>query len=148
MVETPQTPGPAGLDDGPSGSTEVLSCPDSVSHDPPSGHYLDAIFESIRAFAQELEASRRWLSRAEQTENQAWRLSFLRQARAAYERTPVRLEAVVDRLAALGSADSLPAPLDRIQENLATMRADLEAHAERLLRLEAREAEAAPVGRA
>jgi hypothetical protein len=129
-------------------TAEVLSCPDSVSHDPPSGHYLDAIFESIRAFAEELAASRRWLQRAEQTENQAWRLSFLREARAAYERTPVRLRVVEGRLAALGSADSLPAPLDRIHENLTTMRADLEAHAERLLRLEAREAEVAPIGRA
>lgn len=137
-----------GRDGRPFGSAAVLSSPGSVSQDPPSGHYLDAIFESIRAFAQELEGSRRWLVRAEQTENQAWRLSFLRQARAAYERTPARLEAVVARLAALGSADSLPAPLDRIHENLATMRADLDAHAERLLRLEAREAEAAPVGQA
>jgi hypothetical protein len=127
---------------------EVLSFTDSVSHDPPSGHYLDAIFESIRAFAQELEASRRWLLRAEQTENQAWRLSFLREARAAYERTLVRLEVVKGRLAALGSADTLPAPLDRIHGNLVTMRTDLDAHAERLLKLEAREAEAAPVGRA
>jgi hypothetical protein len=120
-------------DDGPSSADGVLSCPDSVSHDPPSGHYLDAIFEAIRAFAQELEASR---------------LSFLRAARAAYERTEGRLEAVVARLAALGSADSLPAPLDRIHENLATMRADLDTHAERLRRHEAREAEARPVGRA
>jgi hypothetical protein len=135
-------------DDGPSSADGVLSCPDSVSHDPPSGHYLDAIFEAIRAFAQELEASRRWLLRAEQTDNQAWRLSFLRAARAAYERTEGRLEAVVARLAALGSADSLPAPLDRIHENLATMRADLDTHAERLRRHEAREAEARPVGRA
>ena len=135
-------------DGAPSRATEVLSFTDSVSHDPPSGHYLDAIFESIRAFAQELEASRRWLQRAEQTENQAWRLSFLREARAAYERTLARLGGVADRLDALGSADSLPPPLDRIHGNLATMRTDLDAHAERLLRIEAREAETAPVGRA
>ena len=121
-----------------------------MSQEPPSGgYYLDAIFTSIRAFAQELEASRRWLARAEATENQAWRLSFLRAAREAYERTPARLAAVAERLAALGSVDSLPAPLDRIHENLATMRADLADHEARLLRTEAREAQAAaPIGRA
>jgi hypothetical protein len=123
-----------------------------VSQDPTTttgGYYLDAIFSSIRTFAQELDASRRWLQRAEQTENQAWRLSFLRAARVAYERAPTHLAAVGERLSALGSADSLPAPLDRIHQNLAAMRADLTAHAERLVRLEAREAQAAaPIGRA
>jgi hypothetical protein len=121
-----------------------------VSHDPISaGDYLDAIFSSIRAFAKELDASRRWLTRAEQTENQAWRLSFLREARAAYERTPARLAALVDRLAALGPCDALPAPLDRLPQNLTTMRSDLAVHEERLLLLEAREAQAgAPIGRA
>ena len=120
-----------------------------MSQEPPSGpYYLDAIFTAIRAFAKELEASRSWLQRAEQTENQAWRLSFLREARAAYERTRPRLDQVAARLAALGPASSLPAPLDRIHHNLAAMRADLTAQADRLVRLEAREAEAAPVGRA
>ncbi len=121
-----------------------------MSHDPISaGDYLDAIFTSIRAFAKELDASRRWLSRAEQTENQAWRLSFLREARAAYERAPARLAALVERLSALGSSDSLPAPLDRLPQNLVTMRCDLAVHEERLVRLEAREAQAGePIGRA
>jgi hypothetical protein len=120
-----------------------------VTTDPPSGpYYLDAIFANIRAFAQELEASRRWLGRAEQTENQAWRLSFLREARAGYERTRPRLDAVVARVMALGPAESLPPPLDRIHHNVAAMRADLKEHGEKILRQEAREAEAAPVGRA
>jgi hypothetical protein len=120
-----------------------------VSQEPPSGpYYLDAIFASIRAFAHELETSRRWLGRAEQTENQAWRLSFLREARAAYERSRPRLDAVASRLAALGPAHTIPAPLDRIHHNLAAMRADLAALAERLVGLEAREAQTAPVGRA
>jgi hypothetical protein len=121
-----------------------------VSHDPTSsGYYLDAIFAAIRAFAQELEASRRWLGRAEQTENQTWRLSFLREARAAYERVPARLATVVDQLSALGPADALPAPLDRVHQNLTAMRRDLLAQGERLVRLEAREAQAAaPIGRA
>ena len=124
--------------------------PVPVSQAPPSGgYYLDAIFVAIRSFAQELEASRRWLERAEQTENQAWRLSFLREARATYERTPARLAAVAARLAALGAVDSLPAPLDHIHENVATMQADLASHEARLLSLEAREAQAAPpLGRA
>lgn len=120
-----------------------------MSQDPPSDpYYLDAIFAAIRAFAKELEASRVWLGRAERTENQAWRLAFLREARAAYERTLSRLDQVADRLAALGSPGSLPPPLDRVHHNLAAMRADQAAQAERLLRLEEREAETAPVGRA
>lgn len=117
--------------------------------DPPSGpYYLDAIFASIRAFAQELEAARKWLGRAEQTENQAWRLSFLREARAGYERTRARLDAVVARVTALGPADTLPPPIDRIHHNIATMRADLSELAERQLRLETREAQTAPIGKA
>jgi hypothetical protein len=144
-----ETPAPSGRDGRGAGRCRVLRFTGAVTRDPACERdYLDAIFASIRAFSQELDAARRWLGRAEQTENQAWRLSFLREARAAYERTLVRLEVVADRLGALGSADSLPAPLDRIHENLVTMRTDLDAHAERLLRLEAREAEAAPVGRA
>ena len=123
--------------------------PGAVSKEPASGAaYLDAIFTSIRAFTQELEAAKRWLGRAEQTENQVWRLSFLREARAAYERASRRLDAIAAKLAALGQPDALPAPLDRIPENVATMRADLAAHAERLVRREAREAEATPLGRA
>ncbi len=121
-----------------------------MSHEPVfGGDYLDAIFAAIRAFAQELDASRRWLSRAEQTENQAWRLSFLHEARATCERTPALLAALVDRLAALGSGEALPAPLDRLPHSLAVMRRDLSAHEERLSELEAKEAEGgAPVGRA
>jgi hypothetical protein len=122
---------------------------ESVTHDPPSGpYYLDAIFGSVRAFAQEIEASKRWLSRAEQTQNQAWRLSFLREARAACDRTRRTLETATRRLGALGPAEALPPPLDRMQANLTAMRTDLATQTERLVRLEAREAEGAPVGRA
>jgi hypothetical protein len=114
-----------------------------------SAGYLDAIFVSIRAFSQELEASRKWLGRAEQTENQAWRLSFLRAARASFERTPGRLAAILEHLTALGSMDTLPAPLDRIRDNVATMRAEVAAQGERLRTLEANEARAAaPIGQA
>lgn len=107
--------------------------------------YLDAIFSAIRAFAHEIEASKRWLARAEQTKSRAWRLSFLREARAALERAPAQLAKVDERLAALGPIDSLPAPLDRIHGNLATMRADLGALHERL---QAAEAKAEPLGQA
>jgi hypothetical protein len=119
-----------------------------VSQGPQVVGYLDALFAAIRAFAQELEASKRWLGRAEQTESQPWRLSFLRAARAAFERAPSRLAAVAEQLAALGPAETLPAPLDRVHRNLGAMRADLAAHGERLYRVEAKEAERAPVGRA
>ena len=114
-----------------------------------SAGYLDAIFVSIRAFSQELDASRKWLARVEQTENQAWRLSFLREARASFERTPARLAAILEQLGALGSVETLPAPLDRLRDNVATMRADVAAQGERLRALEAREAQAAaPIGQA
>ena len=114
-----------------------------------SAGYLDAIFVSIRAFAQELEASRAWLARVEQTENQVWRLSFLREARASFERAPARLAEIVEQLGALGSAETLPAPLDRLRDNVAKMRADVAAHGERLRALEAKEAQAAaPIGQA
>ena len=120
-----------------------------MTHDPPSGpYYLDAIFASIRSFAQDLEASKRWLGRAEQTENQAWRLSFFREATGALERTRRTLEGVTRRVAALGTEESLPPPLDRIHDNLAAMRTDLAAQAERLGRLETRVVEAPPLGRA
>ena len=121
-----------------------------MSHEPfLSGDYLDAIFATIRSFAQELDASRRWLTRAEQTENQAWRLSFLHEARATCERAPALLAALVDRLGALGSGEALPAPLDRLPGRLAVMRRDLHAHEERLAKVEAKVAEGAePIGRA
>jgi hypothetical protein len=119
-----------------------------VSQGPQVVGYLDALFAAIRAFAQELDASRRWLGRAEQTESQAWRLSFLRASRAAFERAPARLAAVADQLAALGPAESLPAPLDRVHRNLSAMRADLVAQGERLRSFEAKEAQGAPIGQA
>jgi len=114
-----------------------------------SAGYLDAIFVAIRAFSQELESSRKWLARVEQTENQAWRFTFLREARASFERTPGRLAAILEQLAALGSVETLPPPLDRIRDNVTTMRADVAAHGERLRALEAKEARAAaPIGQA
>jgi hypothetical protein len=127
----------------------VLRSIDAVSQPPSAPDYLDAIFAALRAFGQELEASRRWLGRAEQTENQAWRLSFLRAARASYERSPALLATVGERLGALGPAERMPPPFDRIHRNLTAMHLELDAQGERLTRLEAREAQgAAPVGRA
>jgi hypothetical protein len=127
----------------------VLESRENVTRDPPSGpYYLDAIFASIRTFAQDMETCKRWLGRAEQTENQVWRLSFLREARAAEGRTRRTLEAVQRRVAGLGAPEALPAPLDRMHVNLAAMRTDLAEQAERLGRLETREIEAPPVGRA
>jgi hypothetical protein len=59
-----------------------------VTRDPPPGpYYLDAIFASIRSFAQEIEGGRRWLARADATEHVGWKLTFLREARGALERT-------------------------------------------------------------
>jgi hypothetical protein len=127
----------------------VLRSPDAVSHEPSTPDYLDAIFAALRAFGQELEASRRWLGRAEQTENQVWRLSFLRAARASYERSPALLAAVGERLGALGPVERMPPPFDRIHRNLTTMHGELAAQGERLSKLEAREAQGgAPLGQA
>lgn len=99
--------------------------------------YLDAIFAAIRAFARDLEAAKRWLACADRTDNRAFRLSFLQQARAALSRASEDLAAVAARLGALGPAGSLPAPLDRIEGNLSAMRRDLSALAERLAEAEA-----------
>ncbi|MFT3765545.1 MAG: hypothetical protein QM820_08530 [Minicystis sp.] len=95
-----------------------------MEQDPTTADYLDAIFASIRTFAQEMETSKRWLLRAERTASPSWRLTFLREARAALERAPQRLAAVSERLAALGPPEALPPPLDRVHGNLATMRTD------------------------
>jgi hypothetical protein len=121
----------------------------TVTPDPPSGpYYLDAIFSRVRAFAQEIESSKRWTARAERTESQGWRLTFLREARAGFDRATGILHAIRARVAELGPPDALPPPLDRIHDNLAAMETDLGAHAEALVRLEAREAEQRPLGSA
>ena len=52
-----------------------------------------------------------------------------------------------ERLAELGPPGALPAPFDRIEKNLNVMRADLDAHEQRLVGVEAKVAErAAPIG--
>jgi hypothetical protein len=116
-----------------------------LEEETPPAAYLDAIFAAVRAFAQEMEASERWLLRAERTKSPLWRLTFLGEARTAYGRAPARLADVTRRLAALGPPESLPAPLDRMGENLATMRGDLTAQGELLA---AAEAAVAPLGKA
>lgn len=114
-------------------------------HGEPSAGYLDAIFAALRAFTDEVAATERWLSRAEQTDSHAWRLSFLHEARASFERAPERLATLLDRLGALGPVEALPPPLDRMCANLVTMRADLAAQGERLTLAEQ---QAAPIGTA
>lgn len=114
-------------------------------HGEPSAGYLDAIFTAVRAFTDELTATKRWLSRAEQIDNHAWRLSFLHEARASLGRALERLEIVVERLGALGPVDALPPPLDRMRDNLESMRAELAAQGERLT---VAEQGAAPIGTA
>lgn len=108
--------------------------------------YLDALFTAIRAFTDEIGAAKRWLARAEQTSNQAWRLTFLHEARRALDRAPLCLTVVVVKLAELGPVEALPSPLNRVHENLMSMRADLITLGDSLKRAEAREAEKA-VGR-
>jgi hypothetical protein len=120
-----------------------------VTRDPPSGpYYLDAIFASIRSFAQDIEGGKRWLARADQTENAAWRFTFLREARASLDRAGSTLAAVTRRVSALGPAEALPPPLDRIHENVSAMSQDLARETDRLVELLARIAEKAPLGRA
>ncbi|APR87649.1 hypothetical protein A7982_12998 [Minicystis rosea] len=103
-----------------------------MEQDPTAADYLDAIFAAIRSFAEEMESSKRWLARADRTQSPPWRLTFLREARAAFDRAAPRLDAVAERLAALGAADTLPPPLDRVHKNLATMRTDLATHGDRV----------------
>jgi hypothetical protein len=120
-----------------------------VPTDPPSGpYYLDAIFSRVRLFAQLIESGKGWATRAEATQNRAWRLTFLREARAAEWRARDTLQSIEQRVAALGPEEALPPPLDTIHENLETMRADLLARSEAVARLEAREVESPAIGKA
>lgn len=98
-----------------------------MAEDPPALGPIDALFVAIRSFSDELDASRRWLARAEQTEHTAWRASFLLEARASIERAPDKLDRVIAKLTVFGSPSALFPPLDRIAQNLPAMRADVEA---------------------
>lgn len=128
----------------PTGPRAASRCPEAVF---PNPDYLDAIFTAIRAFTNQIAASKRWLARAAETQSQPWRLAFLHEARAAAERARPCLTAASERLAELGPGESLPPPLNRIHDNLATMGADLVAHEEALRQAEGRET-AKAIGRA
>src|SRR5262245_48390796 len=108
----------------------------NVSPEPTELDYLDGIFSSIRTLSREIAAMKTWLKNAEGAGPSPWSLPFLAAARGAHERAHAYLENVEARLYELGPADEVPAPLDKLPTNVATMRADLRIQRSHLLRLE------------
>ena len=121
----------------------------------PGTDYLDAIFGAIRAFARELLRSQQWLTRAEATTDRAWRLTFLREARVAYEAAHPYLGELRQHLGPPGherspaQPDDVVSPLEQLQRNLTSMHEKYRAHEEKLMAAEASLALAAgPIGSA
>lgn len=112
--------------------------------------YLDAIFVAIRAFTEKLVRSQQWLTHAEETTNRAWRLSFLREARRAYEAAGPHLGEIRERLGPPGEpSPHEPSPLEQLQKSLVTMQSKLDEHERRLIALESELAFASgPIGNA
>jgi hypothetical protein len=109
---------------------------------PPS--YLDTLFSALRAAGQALVEAESWLSRAE--ERPAFRLQALAAAGRAHEAARAQMADVEAQLQSLG-ADNLPVLLDQIPSRLSTLRAELRASEQRLLRA-AELAASSPIGKA
>jgi hypothetical protein len=117
-----------------------------VSPIPSSGiDYLDAIFAAIRDLSQEIASMKGWLKNAERAAQPSWRFQFLGAARASQKRAEAHLTDVEERLRELGPADDVPAPLDKLPQNVAAMKADLRELERRLSRIEA-ESAGRPIG--
>lgn len=91
--------------------------------------HLDAIFGAIRGFAQELMASQQFLTRAEETTDRAWRLTFLREARRRYEDALPHLKTL--------RAQLLETPIDQLSEQVVAIETNFASHEQRLMKLEA-----------
>ena len=103
--------------------------------------HLDAIFGSIRGFAQKLAASQQYLVRAEETKDRAWRLTFLREARRAYE------GALPHLLKLRASLEETP--MAELRDQVVAIETSFVSHEQRLLKLETQLAFAAgPAGTA
>lgn len=105
--------------------------------------YLDAIFGGLQRFAERRKAAQRWTACALGTSNRAWRLTFLREARAAQSAARRLLTTTADELGPPppgipDDADTatLP-PMVVLARRLCALRDELELEARRLSSLEA-----------
>lgn len=94
--------------------------------------YLDALIAGIRAFGKELEQARAWRERAKNSEALNWRLTLLSASRKCLENAARHLSETEARMRDLGPAELLLPPLDRLTENLRTMRNDWQRESETL----------------
>jgi hypothetical protein len=113
-------------------------------------HDYDAIFSAIRSFAGALVESQKWLDRAEETRERAWRLSFLQQARQAYDSAKPHLGELHRRIGSIEGLEPTDTPMeelaphDALRQNLLRMQTNYDAHEHRLSALEMAMAPGAP----
>jgi hypothetical protein len=96
--------------------------------------YLDAIFGGLRTAGRELAASQQWLDRAAKTKDAAWRAAFVREARLRWQAAGRALSDAERNLGTSGvtrGGDGLT-PIEQLQGNLATMRANIDQHERKL----------------
>lgn len=87
--------------------------------------YLDAIVAALRSAGKQVEATRSWLSSAEDADTDAWRLTALAAARSAHAEALARVDEAAAQLGDLGAAAELPAPLHVLPGRIEAMRAEL-----------------------
>jgi hypothetical protein len=103
------------------------------------GSHYDAIFTAIRRFAEKLLASQKWLDRAEETRDPTWRLSFVREARRAFEDTRPHLAELHRRIGPVEGLEPVTEaereallPSEALEHHLVAMQKNYDAQEERL----------------
>lgn len=116
-------------------------------HDPPGTSYFEAILVAIRSAGQRMVAVGGYLGSAEQAAQPGWKWQLLTAAGREHAEALARLDEADERLRRLGSAETLPAPLDQLPQRLESMRADLRVAEDRIQKALA-DAVSSPVGSA
>jgi hypothetical protein len=96
--------------------------------------YLDAIFGGLRAAGRDLSVSQQWLDRAAKTKDAGWRAVFVREAQMRWQAASRALSEAEAGLGTSGvtrGGDGLT-PVEQLQANLATMRANIDQHERKL----------------
>jgi hypothetical protein len=103
------------------------------------GSHYDAIFTAIRRFAEKLLSSQKWLEKAEETRDASWRLSFLREARRAFEDTRPHLEELHRRIGPVEGLEPVSdaerealLPSEALEHHLVAMQKNYDAQEKRL----------------
>jgi hypothetical protein len=109
--------------------------------------YLDPLFTSIRDAGQKLASAEELLGSAERSKGISWRLALVTAAHRAQTQARKHLAEAEARLCHLGSAETLPAPLDQLPRRLDALRGDIRHSEERLLRVVS-ESASSPLGSA